>query len=90
MDEQNQSPHITLRQPAHLPFPDHVYHLIALNRPLGRVKGPESLTGVDPSLDGAVILLDDVMPPPGLCRVLSPSCRLSLGEISFWRARLSA
>ena len=32
----------------------------------------------------------DVMPPPGLCRVLFPSCRLSLGEISFWRARLSA
>ena len=34
--------------------------------------------------------LGDVMPPPGLCRVLFPSCRLSLGEISFWRARLSA
>ena len=33
---------------------------------------------------------DDVMPPPGLCRVLFPPCRLSLGEISFWRARLSA
>jgi hypothetical protein len=33
---------------------------------------------------------DDVMPPPGLCRVLSPSCGLSLGDLSFWRARLSA
>ena len=33
---------------------------------------------------------DEVMPPPGLCRVLFPPCRLSLGEISFWRARLSA
>ena len=33
---------------------------------------------------------DDVMPPPGLCRVLSPSCGLSLGDLSFWRARVSA
>jgi hypothetical protein len=26
---------------------------------------------------------DYVMPPPGLCRVLSPSCRLLLGNLSF-------
>ena len=33
---------------------------------------------------------DDVMPPAGLCRVLCPSCGFSLGDLSFWRARLSA
>jgi transposase len=32
----------------------------------------------------------DIMPPPRLCRVLSRAGRLSLGDLSFWRARLSA
>jgi transposase len=33
---------------------------------------------------------DDVMPPPGLCRVPRSSCGFSLGNLSFWVARLSA
>ena len=33
---------------------------------------------------------DDVMPPPGLCRVLCSLCGFSLGDLSFWAARLSA
>jgi hypothetical protein len=32
----------------------------------------------------------DVMPPPGLCRVLCSLCVFSLGDLSFWAARLSA
>jgi hypothetical protein len=31
-----------------------------------------------------------VMPPPGLCRVLCSLCGFSLGDLSFWAARLSA
>jgi transposase len=33
---------------------------------------------------------DDVMPPPGLCRVLCSLCGFSLEDLSFWGARLSA
>ena len=33
---------------------------------------------------------DGVMPPPGLCRVLCSLCGFSLGDLSFWGARLSA
>jgi hypothetical protein len=34
--------------------------------------------------------LAEVMPPPGLCRVLCSLCGFSLGDLSFWLARLSA
>jgi hypothetical protein len=52
---------IALWQPPNLPFANHVHCFIALNRALCAIKGTESQTSVDPSLNRAVILLDDVI-----------------------------
>ena len=43
------------------PFRTHVHDFVALNGSLGSVEGAEPLTRVDPSLDGAVVLLYDVV-----------------------------
>src|SRR6266498_3478367 len=61
IDEQDQPNHIPLRQPAHLALPYHVHDFVALDRPPGSVKRPESLTGADPPLNCPVVLLDDVV-----------------------------
>src|SRR6266581_915027 len=61
VDEQDQPNHIPFGQPPHLAFPDHVHDFVALNGSLGSVEGAEPLTRVDPSLDGAVALLHDVV-----------------------------
>jgi hypothetical protein len=45
---------------------------------------------IDNNIVTAVSGSDDVMPAPGLCRVPRPSCGFSLGDLSFWRSRLSA
>src|SRR3954453_19006832 len=50
-----------LCQPPNLAFANHVHCFIALNRALCAIKGTESQTSVDPSLNRAVILLDDVI-----------------------------
>src|SRR5260370_30630851 len=43
------------------PFPAHVDGFVTFNGPLRSVEGPESPTGVDPSLDGPVVLFHDVV-----------------------------
>src|SRR6266581_3046880 len=61
IDEQEQPNHIPFGQPPHLALPNHVHDFVALNGSPGSVKGPEPLTRVDPPLDGAVVLLHDVV-----------------------------
>ena len=48
------------RASAHLPFADHVDYLIASQRSPGSPKRTETLAGVNPSLDGPVVLLEDI------------------------------
>src|SRR5439155_21167099 len=57
----NEPNHIPRRQPSHLAFPDHVHDFVTLDCPPRTVKGPESLTGVDPPLDRSVVLLHDIV-----------------------------
>jgi len=45
---------------------------------------------LDNNIYTAVNGSDQIMPPPGLCRVLCSSCGFSLGDLSFWVARISA
>ncbi len=47
----------TCRTPARLAFADHMNRFIAGDRAPSSPEGAEMLTGVDPSLDGAVVLL---------------------------------
>ena len=45
---------------------------------------------IDNNLVTAANGSDQIMPPPGLCRVLCSLCGFSLGDLSLWAARLSA
>ena len=45
---------------------------------------------IDNNLVTAVSGSDQIMPPPGLCRVLCSLCGFSLEDLSFWAARVSA
>src|SRR5438309_5708548 len=44
-----------------LSFPDHIHRLISLDRSTGCVEFSETLLGVDPAFDEAMILLDDIV-----------------------------
>ncbi len=60
-DEPDLTPNIIGLHPPNLALPDHVHRLIALNRSPGRVEFPETLLGVDPAFNCAMVLLDDVV-----------------------------
>jgi hypothetical protein len=60
-DEPDLTPNIIAAQPPNLPLPHHVHRLIALNGSPGRMKFPETLLGVDPAFDRAMVLLKDVV-----------------------------
>ena len=60
-DESKLLDHVDLRQPPHLSLPDHMNCFIALDRAPRSIKRAEAEFGVDPSLDGAMILFDDVV-----------------------------
>ena len=51
----------TRRTPVRLAFADHLNRLIAGDRAPSSPEGAEMLTGVDPPLDGAVVLLEHVV-----------------------------
>ena len=60
-DELNLLDHVALRQPPYLSLPDHMNGFIALDRAPRSIKRAEAEFGVDSSLDGAMILFDDVV-----------------------------
>jgi hypothetical protein len=53
LDEQGLSDKHPPQRPLH--FADHLYHFIASDGSPGSMKGPESLFGIDPSLDRSVV-----------------------------------
>jgi hypothetical protein len=55
------TPNIRPAHPSNLSLPHRVDRFITLNRSSRRLELAESLLGVHPSLDGAVVLLDDVV-----------------------------
>jgi len=60
--EKHDQPHyVSFGQPPHLAFPNHLHHLVSLDRPPGPSKGSESLAGVDPSFDCSMVLFHDVV-----------------------------
>ena len=61
VNEQNVPGNVALGQPSYLPFPDHVNRFVTCNRPLRPAKGSKSLFVNDPSFNGAVVLLNDVV-----------------------------
>src|SRR6476646_4708583 len=60
-NEPDLTPNVVSLHPPNLPLPHHVYRFIALNGSSGRLKFPEALLGVDPTVDRAVVLLEDVI-----------------------------
>ena len=61
VDELILTPNIRPAHPSNLSLPHHVDRFITLNRSSRRLELAESLLGVHSSLDGAVVLLDDVV-----------------------------
>ena len=61
VDESNLPGDVALRQPPHLPLPNHVHCLDTLNRSPRRRKRSEALHGSHPAFDAPVILLHDVV-----------------------------
>jgi hypothetical protein len=59
--EPDLTPNILAAQPPNLPLPHPVHRLIAPNGSPGGVKLPETLLGVDPAFDRAMVLLNDVV-----------------------------
>ena len=52
---------VTLRHPPNLALPNLVHRFVTLNRPPRTTELPKMLLGTDPFLDGAVILLQNVV-----------------------------
>ena len=52
---------VTVLHPSDLTFADLVNHFVALNRPPRTTELTKMLLGAHPSLDGSVILLEDVV-----------------------------
>src|SRR6516165_11356427 len=55
------TPNIGPVHPSNLPLPHHVDHFITLNRSSRGLELSESLLGVHPSFDGAMVWLDNVV-----------------------------
>ena len=60
-DELILTPNIGPAHPSNLSLPHHVDHFITLNRSSRGLELSESLLGVHPSFDGAMVLLDNVV-----------------------------
>jgi hypothetical protein len=61
VDELNLTPNISSAHPPNLPLPHHVHRLITLNRSLRRLEFSETLLGVHPAFDRAMILFQDIV-----------------------------
>ena len=61
VDELNLTPTIFPAYPASLPLPDHVHSFVTLNGSPCRLEFSETLLGVHPAFDRAVILLQDIV-----------------------------
>jgi hypothetical protein len=67
----------TSRTPARLAFPDHMDRLVACDRAPSSPERVEMLTGVDPPLDGVMVLLEHVV------QIWHRPMQAILGEIAF-------
>ena len=47
--------------PSNLPLPHHVHRLVTLDRSRRRLEFSKSLLGVDPTFDGSVVLLQNIV-----------------------------
>ena len=61
VDELNLTPNIVPIHPPNLPLPYHIDGFVTLNRSLRRLEFSETLLGVHPAFDRAVILLENVV-----------------------------
>ena len=60
-DQPDLRPKVIAPDIPNLSFPDHIHRLISLDRSPGCVEFSETLLGVDPAFDEAMILLDDIV-----------------------------
>jgi hypothetical protein len=77
VDELILTPNIGPAHPSNLSLPHHVARFITMNRSPRGLELPESLLGVHPSFDGAMVLLDNVV------QVLRRSVPTATPESSF-------
>lgn len=61
LDESDLTEDIAPAHPSDLPFTDHIHRLIALDGSPGRVELPKSLLGLNPSFDGSVVFLQNII-----------------------------
>jgi hypothetical protein len=61
VDKLNLPKQIVSCHPSNLPLPDHVDCFVPLNGSPGRLEFSEALLGVDLTVDGSMILFEDVL-----------------------------
>ena len=61
VDESDLTEDIFPAHPSNLPLSDHVHRLVTLNRSPRRLELPKSLLGLDPTFDGSVVLLQNIV-----------------------------
>jgi hypothetical protein len=61
VDELNLAKQIISCHPSNLSLPDHVDRFVALNGSPGRLEFSEALFGIDSTLDGSMILFEDII-----------------------------
>jgi hypothetical protein len=84
VDELNLPKQIISRHQSNLSLPDHVDCFVALNSSPCRLEFSEALLGVDPTLDGSMILFEDVVQyGTGRCRQ-----RLRAASLPFYYREL--
>jgi hypothetical protein len=61
VDELNLTPNVSPANPPSLPFPNHVYRLISLNRSPCRLELSKSLLSVHSAFDRSMVLFEDIV-----------------------------